>query len=257
MRNNGGNVGCQQGCQQDPNADNLFEAQINRLKGLFDIKFGWGTDPQLANILGISRQAISKWRKKGIPGKRLMGICKKENISRDWLSTGEGPMRRSEPKIKEAGPQYREIPAIPQAEGLDPQYFELIPVVEAYLSAGNGAFITSELVKEFLAFRKDWLTRMASNPKAVLLMSVKGPSMAPLIEDGDMVLVDTGRKRIYSDCIYAVGLGETIAIKQLHPLPNGRVRLVCPNPHHADDEVNLNEVRIIGQVIWFARELIK
>jgi len=102
-------AGCQQGCRQNGFAGNQenaeFAAQINRLKEIFKIGIGPRTDRALADIFGISKQAINKWRYAGVPGARIDWASKKTGISRDWIAMGESieyePGVRKPPKIGE------------------------------------------------------------------------------------------------------------------------------------------------------------
>ena len=102
------------------------------------------------------------------------------------------------------------------------------------------------------AFRKSWLKRKASSSKNVALMPVRGDSMEPIIIDGDVVMIDKGRRRVHDGYIYALGIGETVSIKRLYILPNGRCRVRSDNPEFESYEVDLKEIRILGQVIWRA-----
>ena len=250
--------GSQQGSQQDGFAGNQFEDQLDRFKEVFGIGRGGRTDTKLAKIIGLTQQAIAGWRNKGaIPPKWITKICEDKGIMMEWLLFGKGSMYSSEPIIKETAPQYKDSPKIPESPDLDPHGFELIPVVEAHLSAGCGAYIGKEPSVEFYAFRTDWLKRIASSLRKVILVPVRGPSMENTIQDGDMVLVDTGRTKIYPMCIYAIGIGEIIAIKRLESLPDGRIRTISDNKKYPPEEIPAQDIRILGQVIWLARELIK
>lgn len=247
-------AGSQHGSQQDPSAGNQFKAQLKRFMKILEVE----NATQLANAIGRSGQAIREWRsKQRIPGIWITKISAKYNISADWLLTGKGPMRREESRVAESRLEYKASPQIPAPQGLDIQYFDLVPVVETYLNAGGDAFIPSEMICGYCAFRKDWLHRVASSPRNAVLVPVRGPSMEPTILNGDMVMIDTGKKRIYDGCIYAIGIGETISIKRLYPLPDGRIRVTSDNEQYLPEDVLPQDLRIIGQVIWFARELIK
>lgn len=66
-----------------------------------------------------------------------------------------------------------------------------------------------------------------------------------------------GQERIFDGQIYALGMGETVMIKRLENIVGGRVRIIAENgaefpPYEAD----ARDIRIIRQVIWFARELV-
>ena len=274
MRNDyrffGSQHGSRHGSQQPANAGNQLEAQLNRLKRAFNIAPGRGTDAKLARVLRLTHQSISIWRQKGIPGKRLKEICQDQKILMDWLLTGEGPMRREgglrkgseRSKIREEGGRYL-LPAppvksiIPESKGPDPENFEFIPLAEAYLSAGEGAFVISEEIRQYYAFPKSWLKRLATSPRNLFLMAVKGPSMEPGFMDGDIVMVDTGVKYVYGGYVYALGLADTIVIKRLELIPAGLVRIISDNKEYPPQEVYAEEIRIIGQVIWHSRELVR
>jgi phage repressor protein C with HTH and peptisase S24 domain len=147
---------------------------------------------------------------------------------------------------------------IPRWENPDLDYYDFIPMAEAHLSTGGGAFVLSESVKNYFAFRKDWLRKVATSVRNLVLMNVRGHSMEPTIQEGDTVLIDTGRKRIYDGCIYALGQGETVVIKRLELLAGMRVRIISDNrTEFPPYEVPLRDLRILGQIIWYARELIK
>ena len=71
-------------------------------------------------------------------------------------------------------------------------------------------------------------------------------------------MLDKGRKRIYDGCIYAIGIGDLIYIKRMMLLGGGgTVRIISDNPIFPSEDIDPCDLRILGQVIWFARELIK
>jgi phage repressor protein C with HTH and peptisase S24 domain len=130
-------------------------------------------------------------------------------------------------------------------------------MAEAHLSGGGGAFVLSEKFKEYYAFRKEWLRRIATSVKRVVLMPIRGTSMQPTIMDGDVVMLDTGRTRIFDGQIYALSQADTIMIKRLENLVGGRVRIISENrTEFPPYEAEARDIRIIGQIIWFARELV-
>lgn len=236
------------------------------------------TQPEFAKTISVHDITIGRWERGETKpdSEALEKICNLYNINPVWLLLGEGLMRRAEqpgvpgeagkgpPKIGEetvrqygvAAPDINVI--IPEFENPDPEYFDVVPVAEAHLEAGGGAFIISENIWEYYGFHRDWLRKVTTNPRNVFLMNVKGPSMDPTIRDGDIIMVDTGRKRIYDGYIYALGIGQTIAIKRLETLPGGRIRIISDNRNEFPPyEINAQDLRLLGQVIWTARELVK
>ena len=147
---------------------------------------------------------------------------------------------------------------VPETGSCDPSEFDLVPLAEAHLSAGGGAFVLTEKFKGYYAFRKEWLRRVTTSPRHAILMSVRGESMAPTISENDVVLLDTGRRRIFPGKIYAIGINDTIMIKRLEPLLRGTIRVISDNrTEYPPYEAQIRDLKVIGQVIWYARELVQ
>lgn len=233
------------------------------------------TQKEFGEKIGVSQGAVQNYEAtNSIPkGDILQRIRDEFEVSIDWLLTGEGDPYLPKTDIKptvpppESAEDHTFIYNEPWAEDIeiprpkespDYSYFQMIPLAEAHLSAGGGAFVISEDMKENYAFRRDWLNRVATSADNLVLMMVRGTSMEPTIMAGDMVLIDKGRKRVYEGLIYAIGLDETIVIKRLTPLPGGRVMVVSDNrSEYQPQETLLNNIRVIGRVIWFGRQLVQ
>jgi hypothetical protein len=53
------------------------------------------SDSELSRKIGINRATLGNWRNRNsIPYSLCINICEKENLSIDWLLTGEGEMFR-------------------------------------------------------------------------------------------------------------------------------------------------------------------
>jgi len=155
-------------------------------------------------------------------------------------------------------------------EGSGDEDFDFVPMAEAHLSAGGGAFVFSESFKDLYAFRKDWLKRIATGKNNLVLMRIIGDSMEPTIKDGDMVMIDRGRTRILSGMIYAIGVGDTINIKRaigvgdtinikrIEALSAETIRIISDNKaDYPPYEKPVDQIRILGQVIWSARQYVR
>ncbi|WP_245590718.1 S24 family peptidase [Nitratidesulfovibrio termitidis] len=133
----------------------------------------------------------------------------------------------------------------------------LVTKVKARLSAGGGSLEVNGESAGHYAFRSDWLCRKGS-PAQMVLMNVVGDSMAPDIQDGDMVLIDQGRTEIIPGAIYAVGVDDAVYVKRLEVLP-GRLVISSANPAYAPIEIHresqdMESIRVIGRVLWWCRE---
>lgn len=220
-----------------------LEAQLERLKKACGVE----TDTAFADFLGISQGSISGAKKKGqLPHSWFFQVAEKTNISADWLCFGRGPLRPDE----EASP-------IVYQHGPDDTDVVWIPMVDAVLSAGHGSFETSANCERKYAFRLDFIARKG-NPNNMVMMRVAGDSMAPEIQDNDVVLIDQSKRDIMPGKIFAVGFEESIYLKRIDNLP-GKVILKSANPAYPPVELDVRgqmdeQFRIIGRVLWSGRE---
>ncbi len=234
---------------------------------------GLRRDSQLAELLGVSPQAVSQARRKGrIPDGWVLKVAAQFGLSTDWIFFGKEP--GSAPQAVETAPGrddserletdrrrlrgrsfFGEIPA-GSDDSID---VVMVPLVGARLAAGRGSLETDANVESYFSFRSDWLCRKG-DPDKMVLMKVCGDSMEPDIRHGDMVLVDQGKTQIYGHAIYAMGINEEIYVKQVETLPGGTLVLRSRNPEYEPIRVDLrgdlaDSVRVIGRVIWCCREI--
>lgn len=132
-----------------------------------------------------------------------------------------------------------------------------IPMVQAYLSAGNGSFETSSMIEREYAFTKDFISRLG-NPNNMVLMRVSGDSMEPEIFNNDTVLIDQSKTNILASKIYAVSFEDCIYLKRIDLLPK-KIILKSVNPAYSPIKIDIYEdmnslFRVIGKVLWVGRE---
>ena len=220
---------------------------------------------KLAKAVGLSRNSIQKFEAGTLPrGDNLMALCRVLGVSADWLLGMDEPtyppLRVSEESASFMEPDRLTPMAGPgpgDLEPPDPGQYAFVPLAEARLGAGGGDWVLSEETAKLLAFRKDWLHGYATARENLVLMTVRGESMEPTIGDGDMVMIDVARRRVHDGALYAIGIGETISVKRLELLATGRVRIISDNrDEYPAYEVHLEDLRILGRIIWLARELL-
>ena len=196
-----------------------------------------------AALFGVNRTTVQRYEiYEREPGSEFISaVCKKYNINANWLLFGNGP-------------KYLEEEINNPASSSD---FDYIPLIEAKLSAGGGSFVESEGIEGYYAFRKSWVSRVASGPNGLYLLRVNGDSMSPTIQDRDMVMIDINRKEINEGTIYAIRFNQTIMIKRLAFRPNDKILIISDNKREYEPyEVTTSDLYIIGQVIFFSRVLV-
>jgi phage repressor protein C with HTH and peptisase S24 domain len=128
------------------------------------------------------------------------------------------------------------------------------------VSAGPGAVVTEELGKPYFAFDERWLKALTpSQPSKLSIVRVEGDSMAPTLNPGDDILVDLGdaAERL-RDGIYVLRIDDAVVVKRLALNPMGRrVTVQSDNPAYPDwPDCSLDEVKVIGRVIWSGRRIV-
>ena len=147
-------------------------------------------------------------------------------------------------------------PATPDSAGND-----LVSVNRSLVraSAGAGAIPGSEAGKPYFGFDERWLRTLTATPADGLsIIRVEGDSMAPTLNAGDDILVDSGdtadRLR---DGIYVLRVEEALIVKRLAMHPVGSwVTVQSDNPAYPDwPDCNLSEIHCVGRVIWAGRKI--
>lgn len=129
-------------------------------------------------------------------------------------------------------------------EGLD---------IQAALGHGSDGF-SEEAPGEPFYFRRNFIDRVTrGRPAQLRVIELTGDSMRPTLHDGDVALVDLGSTNpVQAPGIYCVFTGTGLAVKRVTAMPGARpkLRVQSDNPIYGIDEVDADEVRIIGRVVW-------
>jgi phage repressor protein C with HTH and peptisase S24 domain len=135
-----------------------------------------------------------------------------------------------------------------------------VPLHAVHAAAGGGSFnLEVDEANSGLSFPPDLLRRITAAPAGGLkLLSVSGDSMSPTLEDGDMVMIDTGRRMPSPPGIFILDDGVGLVAKRVDTIPNTtppHLRLSSDNPAYSNYQRRLDEVHVIGRVVWFARNI--
>ena len=80
--------------------------------------------------------------------------------------------------------------------------------------------------------------------------------MQPTFDDGDIVMIDTGSKMIYHDCIYAFAQDNFfILVKRIRVGQGGKLSIMSDSSGEPPIMADRKEIDILGRVIWFSRKL--
>ncbi len=139
-------------------------------------------------------------------------------------------------------------------EDLQPDVYALVPRLSVQLSAGDGCNSDSEPNLPPLAFRREWLQKKNVTAKKNLrVVSVHGDSMQDYLQDGDVVLLDTGQTSIKDGSVYALRLSDELKIKRLFKKFDGSIAIASDNDKYPVETLSpaqAEHLQIIGLAIW-------
>lgn len=197
---------------------------------------------ELSRVVGVSDNAIYKWLSgRGQPTiSNLVALAQVAHVSVEWLATGHayGGQRKGNGRAS------------------SPDDYVFVPRHDVRIATGRGTAIRSEQVVDYLAFKNEWVrSRLNADPRNLLLIEAVGDSMAPTLEDSDLLLVDLSDPRFKHDGVYVIRRNNDLAVKRLQRRPDGKLLIMSDNPAYTPVVVPVEGVRIIGRVIWAAGRL--
>lgn len=131
-----------------------------------------------------------------------------------------------------------------------------IPLLSNAASMGNGTDLEhDDVMIGTIALSPDWLSKRIrpTSPDALRFIHAYGDSMSPTMEDGDIALVDTGRRDPSgADGVYVLATDERVFIKRVTERFTGGHDVTSDNPAvKTVQELNgCNEIRVLGKVVW-------
>lgn len=191
-------------------------------------------------------QAIEVGRQR-IDHEVLVSLSRSLGVDANWLLLGDTTST-------EAG--------LPNAGLARPDDAQFVPVtrfaVEA--SAGHGSLVQDETGSGTYAYNKVFLDRRGLKSDNLAVIGVKGDSMSPDLNDGDLILIDraeTEPDALREGAIYVVQYDNGLFVKRIQRAPGQRLLLASANPTYAPIIVegeDLDGVKIIGRVVNSTRE---
>lgn len=227
------------------------------------------TQQHVADALGISRVAVSKWESgdtKDLKRDNLVGLSKFFNVSLEQL-LGTEPLKPYDTgeHISTQTAKWVDSVGEPIAEwndeaDLNPEEFAIIPRFDITVSAGNGHIVTEERQKnKGQAYRVDWLKAMGLKGHDLKSISAKGDSMLPTFGDGCTLLVDFSHKQISEGKVYVIRFGDEIRVKRIYKRLDGGIIIRSDN-RDAYPDINvppeeMKNIEILGRVRHYSGDL--
>ena len=102
---------------------------------------------------------------------------------------------------------------------------------------------------EFVIFPVSVIDTQDTGSYASLRMS--GDSMAPMLKDGNELLVDTDQTNILDGQLYALSMNGTVVVRKLYVTPNN-IQLRCLNPEYPQLDIkreDISGIEIKGRIM--------
>jgi len=188
----------------------------------------------LSVLLGRNPSYLQQFIRKGSP--RKLEEQDRATLAR-FLGVDEGELREA-----------KENPYAPPANRRDAGWVA-VPRLDNGAAAGAGRVPDGEAAFDTFRFSRRWLEEQGLARAELSAIRVEGDSMEPLLNDGDEILVDRA-PRAFRDGIHVVRLGDALMVKRVASAGSGRVALLSQNLAYPPVEVAVEEVEIIGRVVW-------
>lgn len=133
----------------------------------------------------------------------------------------------------------------------------LVRVFNVEASAGHGAVVDVEKHVSNLAFSDQYLREM-TNAKGNQLAAirVRGDSMSPTIQAGDMVVIDLTKTNLDYEGLFVIRAGENLLIKRIgRGSRRTSVMVISDNSSYPPVDTECGELDVVGKVIWYGRQV--
>lgn len=161
-------------------------------------------------------------------------------ISPAWLLTGEGSQSALQTGSAKEG-------------------FVMFQRCEIDRDTATPRHLESNQLVDHIAFKSEWIDQALRVPrKDLALIGVKGDSMSPSLNDGDLVLVDLRAARIEDSAIYVIEFDDSLLVKRIHRKLDGTIVVKGDNAHYEPEVLSqerAESLKIVGRVIWAGRRM--
>lgn len=137
---------------------------------------------------------------------------------------------------------------------IDDPSFVTVPKFTVSASAGNGgSFVADPLEVSYYAFNLQWIKRRGLDPSQLHIVTVKGDSMEPKLQHGDLILVDRAQATPSDGSTYVVRIWDELVVKHVQRTGPESISLLSSNKVYPPNELELplddRNFEIVGKVV--------
>lgn len=187
-----------------------------------------------AERLGVNAKTIGFWESgKNTPNKsNLLSICNEFGLPKDYFEEN--------------------VRNVINAENIE----DCITIDHIHInpSCGRGTVVMDEAEVTPIKLGTQMIQSVlkVSNPQNLKIFKACGDSMASVIEDGDLLLVDTGRKDFNNGGIFLLTINNDWYVKRLRKRLSGELDVISDNTHYPIETFEPNspvEISVMGRVV--------
>lgn len=200
----------------------------------------------VARCLDATDQQINNWKNRGVPHAKTVQAQKLWGISAQWIATGEGPkwLPRSEDAL---------TPLTSVSHSASPDL--VIAQFDTSGAMGHGFNLQDRPPGMIKSWRVDreWLRLNVPGHTGVENLAIVtgfGPSMRPMFNPGDPILVDRGITKCDVDGVYFFRVDGEGFIKRLQRIPGEGILVISENSKYRDWTIKPSmEFQVLGKVL--------
>ena len=207
------------------------------------------THLEVANRLGVSRQAVQKWAT-GVQAPtydnlqrlaEVLACSVSDLVANKGLDPVPGGTLITNAKMSE--------------DQSDAVY---VPLLDVYASAGHGTDSTAQDLIKGISLSGSFLRSLPGviSLRNLHIIRVIGDSMEPTIEKNGYVLIDGSQRSITADSIYCIQAENQIFVKRVQRSLDGSITLISDNSQYQPMRIQkefLENAQIIGRVVFSFR----
>jgi len=219
---------------EDDTDDAVTRARLAELLG------GVSNLAEFSRISGVSRRMLDRYKLGTEPSLSAAArIAKALNVQLDALVGDQNVSNRV--TLDELVP----------LEGV------MVPLLSVVASAGNGYGNHDVEIVDRLPFSRALLRDLGVKVENASFIRVSGDSMAPTINDGDVLLVDARYKSVRDDGIYVLVVSGDVRLKRVQRGINS-ITLISDNEKYAPEVLSAadaDQLQVAGKVRWKGSEI--
>jgi transcriptional regulator with XRE-family HTH domain len=183
---------------------------------------------------------------------RRIGL--KTQSVQQWYSGQTSPRGRNLAKLSELfGRSIDEILGRSTPPSLARRGYVSIPLLDVQGSAGPGTHAPefSDVLQQIEVLESRVRQQLHATARHLRLISARGDSMAPTIQDSDVVFVDVSARAVEGAGVYVIDWHGRLLIKRLQPMLDGRLAIQSDNARYMTEYVpvdHMDRLTICGRV---------